>query len=367
MTPSASSPGMPELVGVVAADGDDDGVEALVLQVVEREVAPQAHVATHLAAEPDHRLVLGLEDLDLRQAVLRDAVAEHAARRGVALEHRHVVAGQQQVVGGGHAGGPGADDRGAAPGRGLLLERQRRVDVLVEHRADDLVAGVAVAVADRDRLVDLVATAVLLARRRAHPAEHAGERDRALEDPGALAPVGLGVGLEEARDVDVARALVLARRQAVRVVIREDQLQVRPAQAADLLGLGLDLHPVLARPRAGDGRRVLALDLDHAHPAGAEAGQLGLVAQRRDLDAVVAADLEDGLALEALDHAPVDLDPDRRRALRPLRGLGRDQPLGEAVVLGRDGVEDRGVVGARLDTALGRAFGADDQVGHVAS
>ena len=112
---------------------------------------------------------------------------------------------------------------------------------------------------------------------------------------------------------------------------------------------------------------LLALDLDHAHPAGAEARQLGLVAQGRDLDAVVAADLEDRLALEALHEPPVDLDPDRRRALGPLRGLGGDQPLGEPVVLRRDRVEHRGVVGARLDTTLGRAFGADDQVGHVAS
>ena len=60
-----------------------------------------------------------------------------------------------------------------------------------------------------------------------------------------------------------------------------------------------------------DRRVLLALDLDDAHPARPEAGQLGLVAQGRDLDAVVAADLEDRLALEALDDAAVDLDPDR--------------------------------------------------------
>ena len=93
-----------QLVGVVAADRDDDRVEALVLEVVEREVLAQLLVAHDLAAEPDDRLVLGLEDLDLGQAVLRDAVAEHAAGRRVALEDRHVVAGEQQVVGRGHAG-----------------------------------------------------------------------------------------------------------------------------------------------------------------------------------------------------------------------------------------------------------------------
>ena len=231
-----------QLVGVVAADGDDDAVEALVLEVVEGEVPAQLHVAAHLAAEARDRLVLGLEDLDLGQAVLRDAVAEHAAGGGVALEDGHVVAGQQQVVGRAHAGRAGADDRGAPAGRGLLLERQRRVDVLVEHRPQDLVAGVAVAVADRDRLVHLVPAAVLLARGGAHPAEHAGERDRALEDPHRLAPVGLRVGLEEARDVDVAGALVLARRQAVRVVVGEDQLEVGLADPAQLVGLGADHH-----------------------------------------------------------------------------------------------------------------------------
>src|SRR5690349_1453825 len=105
-------------------------------------------------------------------------------------------------------------------------------------------------VADGDRLVDLVAPAVLLARRRAHPPEHRGKRNGPLEDPGGLAEVALGVLLEEARDVDVARALVLARRQAVRVVVAEDELEVRAPEPAHLVGLGLDLHPVLARARA---------------------------------------------------------------------------------------------------------------------
>ena len=77
---------------------------------------------------------------------------------------------------------------------------------------------------------------------------------------------------------------------------------------------------------------LLALDLDDAHPARPEAGQLRLVAEGRDLDPVVAADLEDRLALEALDDPAVDLDPDPRRRLRPLRRLGREQALGERVV-----------------------------------
>ena len=123
--------------------------------------------------------------------------------------------------------------------------------------------------------------------------------------------VALGVRLQEARDVDVAGALVLAGRQAVGVVVAEDQLEVGLAD----LGAGASVWvwttmPGSACARAADRRVVLALDLDHAHPAGAEAGQLGLVAQGRDLDAVVAADLEDRLALAALDD----------RARRPRSG-----------------------------------------------
>jgi hypothetical protein len=339
----------PELVRVVAADRDDHGVEALALEVVQGEVAPERLTAHDLPAQPGDRLVFGLEDLDLREPVLGDAVAEHPARRRVALEDGHVVAVQEKVVGGAHPGRAGADDRRPSAGPGLRLERQRRVDPVVEHRLEDLVAGVAVAVPDGDRLVDLVAPAVLLARRRADPPEDAGERDRPLEDPGRLAPVPLGVLLQEARDVDVARALVLAGRQAVGVVVAEDQLQVGRPQPADLLGLGGDLHPGLDRPRAADRRVLLALDLDDAHPAGSEAGQLRLVAQGRDLDPIVPTDLEDRLALVTLDQSPVDLDADHRRRLRALGRLGLEETFGEA--LGRD-----------LDVVLG----SDDQVGHQA-
>ena len=97
---------------------------------------------------------------------------------------------------------------------------------------------------------------------------------------------------------------------------------------------------------------LLALDLDDAHPAGAEARQLGLVAEGRDLDAVVAADLEDGLALEALDGAAVDLDADARRALRPLRALRGDVALGDRVLQRDEGVGLDRLVRAALGPAV---------------
>src|SRR5260221_14218379 len=92
---------------------------------------------------------------------------------------------------------------------------------------------------------------------------------------------------------------------------------------------------------------LLALDLDHAHPAGSEARQLRLVAERRDLDPVVAADLEDRLALEAFHHPPIDLDPNPRRRLRPLWRLGVEQAAGPGLWAGRGppGAGARGGVG----------------------
>ena len=260
------------------------------------------------------------------------------------------MAGDQQVVGGGHPRRPGADDGRSAPGLRLDLERDRWVHALVEHRLEDLVAGVAVGVADRDRLVHLVAPAVLLARCRADPAEDGREGDRPLEDPGRLPEVRLGVRLQEGRDVDVARALVLAGRQAVRVVVGEDQLEVRRSQPADLLCLGLHHHLGFGALGAADRRVRRAFDVDDAHPAGPETRQLRLIAERRDLDPVVTTDLEDRLAVEALDDLAVDLDPDPGRRLGSLRRLGRQQPLGDAV-------------GKRCE--FGAMVRAGDQVGHV--
>ena len=115
--------GNAELVGVVAADGDDGRIEALLLQVIEREVAAEGLVALEFAAEPPDGLIFGLEDLLLGEAVLRDAVAEHSARLRVALEDGHVVAGEEQVVGRGHAGRTGSDDRDPLAGLGRSLER----------------------------------------------------------------------------------------------------------------------------------------------------------------------------------------------------------------------------------------------------
>jgi hypothetical protein len=84
--------GNAELVRGVAARGNDSGVEALVAQVVQAEVAAQGLVADQASAEAPDRLVLGIEDIFLGQPVFGDAVAKQAAGGRVLLEDRHVVA-----------------------------------------------------------------------------------------------------------------------------------------------------------------------------------------------------------------------------------------------------------------------------------
>jgi len=316
-----------EVVRVVAADRHDHRVVALRLQVGGGEVATEHLVALESAAESRDRLVLAVEHLDLRQAVLRDSVTQHTARLRILLEDRDVVAGNQEVEGGGCAGGTGADHGDALPRLRLQFERKRRIDVLVPHRLQHLIAGVAVAVADRDRFVHFVATAVVLARRRADASEDARERDGALEDPRRLAELRLGVRLQEAGDVDVARALVLARWQAVGVVVAEDQLQVGATDLAQPIGLRGDHRRRFRLSRTADLRRVAPLHVDDTHATGAEPRQFRVVAEGRHLDAVRATDLEDRLAFERFELPSVDLHIERRRALRALRAARGEHPL----------------------------------------
>ena len=165
-------------------------------------------------------------------------------------------------------------------------------------------------------------------------AEDGRERQRALQDARRLLPVAERVLLQVARDVDAGRALELAGRQAVRVVVAEDELEHHAAVLDDALGVGGDDHPLLDLRPAADRRVVAALDLDRADAAGAVGGELRLVAQRRDLDAQDAAGLEDRLAVLDLELPAVDGDADLPGAghHRPDRGVVVDPTIAGAAV-----------------------------------
>ena len=171
-----------EVVGVVAADRDDHAVVALRLKVGHGEVAAEHLAAFESTAEARDRLVLAVEHLNLWQAVLRNAVTKHAARLWIFFKDGDVMASNEQVVRSRCACWPGADDSNALAAFWLQLKRHGWIEILVPHRLQHLVACVAVAIANRDRLVYLVAAAVIFTWCRADAAEHAWEWNGALED-----------------------------------------------------------------------------------------------------------------------------------------------------------------------------------------
>ena len=90
------------------------------------------------------------------------------------------------------------------------------------------------------------------------------------------------------------------------VALDEQHLDDRPAVLVEPLRVGRDLHALGDRGRAGRSELVRARDLDDAQAARARVGQAVEVAQRRDVDAVLACDGEDRLALGAGDVGAVD-------------------------------------------------------------
>src|SRR5207237_8475003 len=80
-----------QLVRAPRAESEEDSVIALREEIVDREVAPEHHAALELGvAELPHRVQLLIE-LDLRQAVVGDAVAGDAARLPHPVEPRHLL------------------------------------------------------------------------------------------------------------------------------------------------------------------------------------------------------------------------------------------------------------------------------------
>ena len=90
------------------ADGHHHGVVAA-LKFLEGGVHPDAEVVLHLHTQGGDLVDLLVQHL-LGQAVLGDAVAEHAAHLGHGIHNGHPVALQGQVVGRGEAARAAADD-----------------------------------------------------------------------------------------------------------------------------------------------------------------------------------------------------------------------------------------------------------------
>src|SRR5262249_54282899 len=98
-------------------------------------------------------------------------------------------------------------------------------------------------------------------------------------------------------------------------MVDEKELDHRVLGVLDLVGAGVDDHPVADRGRAGGLQFRDPLDLDQAHPAGADrVTQFRFVTEDRDLDVALAGGVVEHLALCPLDLAPGD--GDRHRPLR---------------------------------------------------
>ena len=209
----------------MGADGDEDGVEVALL-LLGHEVGDRV-VEDDLDAQLLDAGDLGVDDV-ARQAVLGDAVAHHAAGLLAGVVDLDLVAETRQVVGGGQARGPGADDEDAVAGV---------VAGMVEPPAvrDGHVAQVALDGVDRDGLVEVAAVAGGLARVVADAAVDGRER----VVPHELAPGVLGIGL-----LDQAQPLLAVLARGAGVVARRQQVDI-------------DRHARADRPdAAGAGRKV---------------------------------------------------------------------------------------------------------------
>src|SRR5690349_5306068 len=107
-----------QLIGGPGADGEIHRVEARVEEVVHGEVFAELDVVLRVHTELPDAFELLIHHV-LLQAVLRDAIAQHAAGLGHHVEDLAIVALQRQVIGGGQAAGAGADDGDLLAGRRL--------------------------------------------------------------------------------------------------------------------------------------------------------------------------------------------------------------------------------------------------------
>ena len=204
-----------------------------------------------LASTPERQDALDFRvELIARRAVAGDAVAHHAAELVVRLEDRDRVALAAQEIGRREAGGAAADHgdflaRIGAPAAGsakLVLDRPI-ADILLDR-------------VDADEVVDLVAVAAVLARRRADAAHHRRERigfDHALE--GVFLPRHAGDRrlVHAARDGEPAanvvprRAAALAGRRAMDI----GRALVGAVRLEDLFGQVGPIPHASCRSRSG--------------------------------------------------------------------------------------------------------------------
>ena len=239
-----------EVAGVGGATGETDGVE-LVHQVAGVDVDADVDAGAEDDALRLHLLEAAVDEAFLHLE-LGDAVAEKAADAVVAFEDGDVVAGAAELLGGGEAGGPGADDGDAA--LGALLRRFGVDPALAPGALDDADLDLL----DGDGVIVDAEDAGGLAGGGAEPAGELGEVVRGVEAVDGVAPVA---AVHEVVPVgnDVAEGTAL---------VAEGHTAVHAAGGllVELLGrhLLVVLEPVGDALGHGAAGRPLAVELDEA-------------------------------------------------------------------------------------------------------
>ena len=148
----------------------------------------------------------------LGQAVRRNAVAQHAARRGHHLKDFHAVPAARQEIGGGQAGRARADDGHAlAGGRGGLGHKG----------VPGGVGGKALELHDGQGAFQQIAPAFFLAGMGADPADAAGQRVILHDEAERLLELAVGNQADVALAVLVGGAAVAAGGTAVAPMVRK--------------------------------------------------------------------------------------------------------------------------------------------------
>jgi len=292
----------PHGTGPPRADGQVDRVE-VAPQVLQAQVRAQRLAGDDLDAQRLDGRDLRVERL-LGEPVLGDPVPHHAAGVVLLLEHGDGVAGDRGVVRGREAGRAGADDGDPPAARRGQPGPPRLVLGPIP------VGGETLDVVDRDGLVDQPATALGLARVRAHPTAHRGEGVAVLDHADGGLVVAVRHVAQIRLDVDVGRTGLDARCHAVGVVVAEQLLEPHLPVCLEPRRVRRDDHAGLDRRQARlHVARRIGPDLDDAQSAVA-VGPLepDVVAQRRHLDAFGHERLEDRQAAVDLDLAVVDRD-----------------------------------------------------------
>ena len=198
MTPARSSPGIPGHDRRTDADGDEDGVEAL-MQLLQGLYLADADAELEVGAQRPQVLDLSVHDL-LGKPVSGDPVAEHAPRVLVRVEDGNCMAAHQELPGAGKTSRPRTDDGDRAPGR------RGRVDgrpVLARPLRDEALDR-----ANRNNTFGLrpLARAFALVLVLAHTARDGRQWVVLEEHVGCSGEVADGHVLEIARNVDPDRA-----------------------------------------------------------------------------------------------------------------------------------------------------------------